>query len=123
MKTQKDTIKDLFFINHLKVKEIAQIVNTSSAYITKVVKKDSRYTNEKEFRKTIASQNKKVAKMGGHAAKVAREDIEKSLGESVVSKNNALNYKYLENNKLDKQNKLNSSNKKRIRENNNTEKQ
>ncbi len=62
MKTQKDTIKDLFFINHLKVKEIAQIVNTSSAYITKVVKKDSRYTNEKEFRKTIASQNRKVAK-------------------------------------------------------------
>ncbi len=69
------------------------------------------------------NENRKIAKMGGHAAKVAREDIEKSLGESVVSKNNALNYKYLENNKLDKQNKLNSSNKKRIRENNNTEKQ
>lgn len=56
------------------------------------------------------NENRKIAKMGGHAAKVAREDIEKSLGESVVSKNNALNYKYLENNKLDKQNKLNSSN-------------
>ena len=69
------------------------------------------------------NENRKIAKMGGHAAKVAREDIDKSLGESVVSKNNALNYKYLENNKLDKQNKLNSSNKKRIRENNNTEKQ
>lgn len=69
------------------------------------------------------NENRKIAKMGGHVAKVAREDIEKSLGESVVSKNNALNYKYLENNKLDKQNKLNSSNKKRIRENDNTEKQ
>lgn len=44
--------------------------------------------------------NRKVAKMGGHAAKVAREDIEKSLGESVVSKNNALNYKYLDDKKL-----------------------
>lgn len=31
-------------------------------------------------------QNKKVAKMGGHAAKVARDDIEKNLGESVVIK-------------------------------------
>ena len=45
-------------------------------------------------------ENRKVAKMGGHAAKVAREDIEKSLGESVVTKKNALNYKYIEDEKL-----------------------
>ncbi len=41
-------------------------------------------------------QNKKVAKMGGHAAKVARADIEKHLGETVVSKDNSLAYKYVE---------------------------
>ena len=35
-------------------------------------------------------QNKTVARMGGHAAKVAREDIEKSLGESIVTKENSL---------------------------------
>ena len=34
--------------------------------------------------------------MGGHAAKVARDDIEKNLGESVVTKTNKLNYKYIE---------------------------
>ena len=45
-------------------------------------------------------ENRKVAKMGGHAAKVAREDIEKSLGESVVTKKNALNYKYIDDEKL-----------------------
>ena len=45
-------------------------------------------------------ENRKVAKMGGHAAKVAREDIEKSLGESVITKKNALNYKYIEDKKL-----------------------
>lgn len=39
-------------------------------------------------------QNKEVARMGGHAAKVAREDIEKNLGESVVTKQNSLNYEY-----------------------------
>ena len=39
-------------------------------------------------------QNKKVARMGGHAAKVAREDIERNLGESVVTKQNRLNYEY-----------------------------
>lgn len=44
------------------------------------------------------SANIKVAKMGGHAAKVARDDIEKNLGESVVTKENKLNYKYIEEN-------------------------
>ena len=41
-------------------------------------------------------QNKEIAKMGGHAAKVARDDIEKNLGESVVTKNNRLNYEYID---------------------------
>ena len=40
--------------------------------------------------------NKKVAKLGGHAAKVARDDIEKSLGESIVNKDNRLNYEYVD---------------------------
>ena len=46
-------------------------------------------------------QNKEVARMGGHAAKVAREDIEKNLGESVVTKQNRLNYEYKETKKLE----------------------
>lgn len=49
--------------------------------------------------------NIKVAKMGGHAAKVARDDIEKNLGESVVTKGNKLNYKYIEERQLKKENK------------------
>ena len=44
--------------------------------------------------------NQKIAKRGGHTAKVAREDIEKSLGESVVTSKNALDYKYLDDKKL-----------------------
>lgn len=40
-----------------------------------------------------------LAKMGGHTAKVAREDIEKSLGETVITSRNVLKYKYLNNNK------------------------
>ena len=45
-------------------------------------------------------QNKEVARMGGHAAKVAREDIERNLGESVVTKQNRLNYEYKETKEL-----------------------
>ena len=39
-------------------------------------------------------QNKEIARMGGHAAKVARDDIEKNLGESVVTTTNKLDYEY-----------------------------
>ena len=46
-------------------------------------------------------QNKEVARMGGHAAKVAREDIEKNLGEAVIAKQNRLDYEYEETIKLD----------------------
>ena len=41
-------------------------------------------------------QNKKIARMGGNTAKVAKDDLEKKLGESVITKNNNLNYKYIE---------------------------
>ena len=46
-------------------------------------------------------QNKEIARMGGHAAKVAREDIERNLGESVVTKQNRLNYEYKEEKQLE----------------------
>ena len=46
----------------------------------------------KKKRSLGLEQNKKVAKMCGHAAKVARDDIEKNLEETVISKNNVLPY-------------------------------
>ena len=42
------------------------------------------------------SQNKLVAKMGGHVVKVAKSDLEKNLGKSVITNNNNLNYKYID---------------------------
>ena len=59
-------------------------------------------------------ENRKIAKMGGHTAKVAREDIEKNLGESVIKKNNSLNYKYLNDNKLEKEKALSIKNQNRL---------
>lgn len=50
----------------------------------------------KEHKPHGLEQNKKIATLGGHAAKVAKNDIEKNLGKSVISKDNILNYKYLE---------------------------
>lgn len=45
--------------------------------------------------------NKEIARMGGHAAKVAREDIERNLGESIVTKQNRLDYEYKETKELE----------------------
>ncbi|MCI9038606.1 MAG: phage antirepressor protein [Clostridia bacterium] len=58
-------------------------------------------------------ENKEIAKKGGHVAKVAREDMEKELGQSVVSKENTLNYKYLDDNKT-----LKAKSKKELKEKN-----
>ncbi len=60
----------------------------------------------KEHRPYGLKENKKVAKMGGHATKVAREDIEKNLGKTVISNKNSLSYKYVNQKQLN-----NSSNK------------
>lgn len=50
----------------------------------------------KEYKPYGLNQNKKIARMGGSAAKAARDNIEENLGKKVVSKDNSLNYKYLE---------------------------
>jgi len=43
--------------------------------------------------------NRKIAKAGGEVAKTARDDLEQKLGETIISKENRLNYKYLGENK------------------------
>ena len=57
-------------------------------------------------------ENRKVAKAGGEVAKTARDDLEKKLGETVISKKNALNYKYIEQKVLDRMKHKNDANQK-----------
>ncbi len=57
----KENIVALFYSEHLAVKEIANMENTSSAYITKVIKQDNRYAEEKEYRKSISKDKRKTA--------------------------------------------------------------
>ena len=49
----------------------------------------------KEYKPYGLEQNKKIAKMGGHTAKVARDDLEKKLGKTVITSQNNLNYQYI----------------------------
>ena len=56
-------------------------------------------------------QNRKVARKGGNIAKATRDNLEKELGESVITNKNALNYKYIDDKNLieDKEHKTNNN--------------
>ena len=45
------------------------------------------------------NENRKIAKTGGEVASNTRKDIEEKLGENVISKDNNLNYQYIDDNK------------------------
>lgn len=55
----------------------------------------------KTYKPQGLSENKKIAKKGGSIAKVTKESLEKELGRSVIVEDNALNYKYIDEKKLD----------------------
>lgn len=65
----------------------------------------------KKHRPYGLEQNKKVARKGGNIAKATRDNLEKELGESVITNKNALNYKYIDDKNLieDKENKTNNN--------------
>ena len=47
----------------------------------------------KKFKPLVLEKNIKVAKIGGHTAKVARDELEKNLCENIVSNKNLIDYK------------------------------
>ena len=47
----KELIIKLYFIDRLTATSIAKELNVSNAYITKIIKQDTRYYEEKEKRK------------------------------------------------------------------------
>lgn len=59
MNLQKENIINLFYCKHLKVKEIAEQLNVSSSYISKIIKQDKRYLQEKTVRKELAKNKRK----------------------------------------------------------------
>ena len=61
MENLKQQIISMFYDRHLRVKDISESINTSSAYITKVIKYDTRYKQEKEFRKSLSKEKRKIA--------------------------------------------------------------
>ena len=50
----------------------------------------------KEQKPPGLEENKKIARRGGNIAKNTRNNLEKELGKTVISKENSLNYKYID---------------------------
>ena len=76
MKISKENIINSFYIKHLKVNEIAQELSVSSAYITKIIKQDNRYLQEKEYRKNLSKAKRKIAQNNFIKAKREKKRIE-----------------------------------------------
>ena len=58
--SNKEKILDLYYNQHLKQNKIAEIVGTTTQYVSKVVRADKRNKQEKEKRKKENSENRKV---------------------------------------------------------------
>lgn len=54
----------------------------------------------KEHKPYGLKENREIAKRGGRIAKNTRKNLEKELGKSVISKENALNYRYINDKEL-----------------------
>ena len=53
----------------------------------------------KEYKPQGLNENKEMAKRGGNIAKITRDSLEKELGRAVITKENTLNYQYIDSSK------------------------
>lgn len=58
----KNYILDKYYNEHDKPTNIAKKLNVNPSYITKIIKNDTRYIQEKEYRANISKENRKIAK-------------------------------------------------------------
>ena len=94
----------------LSLLAIALLANANEEVtVTGEIRMDENITTTTGFESTVKEQVKNVTV-------ISRDDIEKNLGETVVTRKNALNYKYLDDNKT-----LKNTSKKKLKENINME--
>ena len=58
----KNYILDKYYNEHGKPTIIAKELKVNPSYITKIIKGDTRYIQEKEYRSQISKENRKIAK-------------------------------------------------------------
>ena len=58
----KNYILDKYYNEHKKPSIIAKEIGVNPSYITKIIKNDTRYIQEKAYRTQISKENRKIAK-------------------------------------------------------------
>jgi len=58
-KSNKEQIIQMYYIEHLRPTDIAQTLNIDNGYITRIIKQDERYLEEKQRRKDFNKQKNK----------------------------------------------------------------
>ena len=86
MKSNKETILDMYFIEHLKPVDIAKELNVSKSAVTQVLRKDDRYSEEKERRKA-ENYRKHIKDTEERNTRVRKEKQFKNSVDDLVLKN------------------------------------
>ncbi|PJI06592.1 MULTISPECIES: hypothetical protein [Clostridium] len=83
VKENQNLVKKLFFDEHKKVCEIARDLNISNTLVTKIIKSDNRYENEKSRRKL--ESKKKNVEATKEIVNKKRQRMRSSYDSSIVS--------------------------------------
>ena len=88
-KGTKDKIIDLFFIKHIRPTDITKEIGVAKSYVTKIIKQDSRYIEEKERRKSKSKERHKIIKKDYIQKKRQEEKQEYLAMQKQIDRDNA----------------------------------
>lgn len=92
-----NTIISKFYDFHEKPNDIAKELEVSSSYITKIIKKDGRYSSEKAYRQKISKENRKVSKrewIKNKRKTEADKQLDEMLKKQHIEASKELSYSY-----------------------------
>lgn len=86
-----------FYDFHEKPNDIAKDLKVSPSYITKIIKKDDRYSNEKAYRQELSKENRKVSKrewIKNKRKSEADKQLDEMLKKQHIEASKELSYSY-----------------------------
>ena len=92
-----NTIISKFYNFHEKPNDIAKELEVSPSYITKIIKKDVRYSSEKAYRQEISKENRKVSKrewIKNKRKTEADKQLDEMLKKQHIEASKELSYSY-----------------------------
>lgn len=87
----KENVIQLFYNEHLTSKEIVKKIGISYSYVTKIVKSDNRYVEERNYRKKISKSKRKDAQNNFMKNKREKQKIDDNYSVVQSQHNQAVN--------------------------------